>query len=162
MSARLDAADAGARLPVFTTPHLRREFRTLGFMMQAWCKGRHPDLPKQARLAAGVFPTLCEECAALLEYAAFRLEKCPYGEAKPTCANCPVHCYRKAPREQMREVMRTTGPGLLLTHPILSIRHLFVDGRRRVGLPGAHKRGEAGSAAPDALRRRRDERGGTT
>ncbi|MFO0453007.1 MAG: hypothetical protein ACK52I_30840, partial [Pseudomonadota bacterium] len=61
MSARLDAADAGARLPVFTTPHLRREFRTLGFMMQAWCKGRHPDLPKQARLAAGVFPTLCEE-----------------------------------------------------------------------------------------------------
>ena len=30
--------------------------------------------------------------------------KCPYGPAKPTCARCPIHCYKPAPRETARVV----------------------------------------------------------
>ena len=69
--------------------------------------------------------SLCESCAGLHAYAMARLDRCVYGEAKPTCKQCPVHCYRKDMREDMREVMRYAGPRMLLSHPILAIRHLL-------------------------------------
>ena len=72
---------------------------------------------------------LCDECAALLVYARRRLERCVFGDAKPTCANCVVHCYNAGMRERVRVVMRWAGPRMLLRHPILAIRHLL-DGRR--------------------------------
>lgn len=37
---------------------------------------------------------LCEECSALLDYAYTRLEHCKFGEKKPTCKKCPIHCYK--------------------------------------------------------------------
>lgn len=49
--------------------------------------------------------------------------------AKPTCANCPIHCYKRDMRGAIREVMRYAGPVMLLRHPVLAIAHL-VDGRR--------------------------------
>ncbi len=45
-------------------------------------------------------------CAALLEYATRRLERCVFGDAKPTCANCLVHCYTAEMREKVRVMMR--------------------------------------------------------
>ncbi len=63
-------------------------------------------------------------CEALFEYASYRLLKCPYGEQKPTCRNCPVHCYTKDMREQMHEVMRFAGSRMLLRHPVLAFHHL--------------------------------------
>ena len=70
-------------------------------------------------------------CAELLDYATRRLERCVFGDAKPTCANCVVHCYSADMREQIRMVMRWAGPRMLLRHPILAIPHL-IDGRRPV------------------------------
>ena len=35
-----------------------------------------------------------------------RLERCVFGDAKPTCANCTVHCYNAEMREKMRAMMR--------------------------------------------------------
>ena len=68
-----------------------------------------------------------------------RLEKCPYGETKPTCANCPIHCYQPHRREQIKKVMAYAGPRMLLTHPILAIRHML-DGRREAPpLPGRRR-----------------------
>jgi hypothetical protein len=64
---------------------------------------------------------LCAECDELLVYADQRLDRCPYGSEKPTCANCPIHCYRPEPRERMREVMGFAGPRMLKRHPILAI-----------------------------------------
>ena len=58
-----------------------------------------------------------------------RLEKCPFGSEKPTCATCPIHCYRPSMRERMRDVMRESGPWMLWHHPILTIRHML-DERR--------------------------------
>jgi len=74
---------------------------------------------------------LCDDCRDLVRYAEERLAKCPFGEKKPTCARCPVHCYRPGMREKIREVMRYAGPRMLREHPVLALMHLL-DGRRKV------------------------------
>ena len=70
-------------------------------------------------------PSLCPQCQALLDYAHQRLEHCKFGEDKPSCTRCPVHCYKPAMREQIRQVMRYSGPRMLLHDPIMAIRHLW-------------------------------------
>ena len=80
-------------------------------------------------------PSPCADCAALAGYAARRIERCVFGAAKPTCANCKVHCYGAEMRERVKAVMRYAGPRMLLRHPVLAIAHL-IDGRRPApGLP---------------------------
>ena len=68
---------------------------------------------------------LCEECRSLLEYSHARLSHCKFGEEKPTCKKCPVHCYKPEKREKIRQVMRWSGPRMMLYHPIIAIKHLF-------------------------------------
>jgi hypothetical protein len=72
---------------------------------------------------------LCAGCSELAQYAAERIAYCPFDEDKPTCANCRIHCYKWAEREQIREVMRYSGPRMLLRHPLLALAHM-VEGRR--------------------------------
>ena len=110
---------------------MRREWRTLQAMVAIYCAG-------QSHGASGT-DTLCAECAGFLDYAARRLEKCPYGPAKPTCAKCPIHCYKPQPREQARQIMRYAGPRMMLRHPWLSFTHL-TDKLRRVEHPMARRR----------------------
>lgn len=71
---------------------------------------------------------LCAECQALMDYATRRIDRCVFGDQKPTCANCKVHCYNVQMRERVRSVMRYAGPRMLWRHPLLTIAHL-VDGR---------------------------------
>ena len=73
---------------------------------------------------------LCPECKGLLDYASVRLDRCRFGADKPTCAKCPVHCYQKNRREQVKVVMRYAGPRMLWEHPILCLWH-WVDGMRK-------------------------------
>ena len=68
---------------------------------------------------------LCPQCQTLLDYALQRLERCRFGEDKPSCTRCPVHCYKPALREQIRQVMRYSGPRMLLHNPIMAIRHMW-------------------------------------
>jgi len=110
---------------------LGREYRTLHRMAQIYCADQH---------AAG-HERLCAECAQFLEYAGRRLEKCPYGAAKPVCASCPIHCYKRAQREQAQAIMRYAGPRMMLRHPWLSLTHL-VDKLRRVEHPMEARRRE--------------------
>lgn len=56
---------------------------------------------------------LCPECRDLLAYSLQRLERCRQ-DPKSACKHCPVHCYRPAYRERIREVMRYSGKRLLL------------------------------------------------
>lgn len=65
-----------------------------------------------------------------MDYAALRLERCRFGVEKPTCARCPVHCYQRARREQVKRVMRYAGPRMIWRHPLLCLRH-WLDGFRR-------------------------------
>jgi len=104
--------------------HLARERETMAKMIGIYCAGRHE--------ASG--GELCSRCQDFLDYAEIRLQKCPYGDEKPTCANCPVHCYKPARRAQAREIMRYAGPRMLLRHPLLSIAHQL-DGLRRARHP---------------------------
>ena len=68
---------------------------------------------------------LCSQCRELEEYAHLRLSSCRYGEKKTSCKKCSTHCYKKDMREKIREVMRFSGPRMILYHPIEAIRHLF-------------------------------------
>lgn len=68
---------------------------------------------------------ICPDCQKLLDYAHSRLDRCRYGNDKPTCRKCPIHCYRPEMKESIRLVMRWSGPRMILYHPIAAIRHLF-------------------------------------
>ena len=100
-------------------PRIQREHITVEAMIDIYCHQRH-------RTRKG----LCPECTALRDYARQRLQKCPFQQGKPTCAKCPVHCYKPAMRQRIREVMRFAGPRMLYRHPGLALQHM-VDGLRR-------------------------------
>ena len=68
----------------------------------------------------------------MLNYARARLEFCQFGEQKTTCQKCPVHCYHPKYREQMKKIMRYSGPRMLVKHPILTVRHAYRGWTRSV------------------------------
>ena len=72
---------------------------------------------------------LCQNCHDLLDYAHSRLDRCRYGEGKPTCKKCPVHCYRPDMKERVRAVMRWSGPRMMLYHPVAAIKHIYREMR---------------------------------
>ena len=91
-----------------------RELATIRVMVAMYCRDHH-----------GRHDPLCPRCAELMAYAERRLERCVFGDAKPTCSNCTVHCYAADRREEVRLVMRYAGPRMLLRHPVLSLFHLL-------------------------------------
>jgi hypothetical protein len=99
-------------------PRLARELATLMAMIRIHCHDLH-----------GEDVGLCDDCAALLAYATRRLDRCVFGDDKPTCAKCTVHCYSATRRDEVREVMRYAGPRMISRHPVLAVRHV-IDGRR--------------------------------
>jgi predicted amidophosphoribosyltransferase len=104
----------------FTHRRLKREHRTIEVMIDLYCREQHHSPPG----------SLCAECGELREYARARLERCVFQERKPTCAKCPVHCYKPDMRERVRAMMRYSGPRMLLHKPFLAIAHLL-DGLRK-------------------------------
>ena len=80
-----------------------------------------------------------EQYQALNAYADKRLDRCVFGEEKPACKQCPVHCYQPAKREEMKQIMRWAGPRMLWRHPILTIRHLIDDKRPVPELPEKYR-----------------------
>jgi hypothetical protein len=110
---------------------LNTEFVTVAYMVERYCKDHH--LAKGADKTTQTEPqwqsamNLCAECSELLAYAETRLDRCPYGEQKPACNTCPIHCYKPEPKDQMRQVMRYSGPRMLLQHPLLAFRHLWLE-----------------------------------
>ena len=66
---------------------------------------------------------LCPSCQELVDYAHRRLDRCRFGNDKPTGKKCPIHCYRPDMKEHIRKVMRWSGPRMLLYHPRSAIKH---------------------------------------
>ncbi len=99
---------------------LDRERYTITVMIELYCRDHH-------HTKAG----LCPQCQDLLPYAMQRIDKCPFGDKKPTCAQCPIHCYKPVMREHIRAVMRYAGPRMLIYHPKLAIMH-FLDRKARL------------------------------
>jgi hypothetical protein len=98
---------------------LAREWETLTTMVRIYCRDHHCATAR-----------LCTECEQFLAHANRRLERCRFGPEKPTCAKCPVHCYQRERREQVRVVMRYAGPRMLWEYPIMCLRH-WLDGFRK-------------------------------
>ncbi len=96
---------------------LRREKKTIAAMVAIYCADHHGGHP------------LCPDCRELLDYALARLDRCRFGERKPVCAQCTVHCYKPAVRERVRAVMRYAGPRMTLRHPVLAAAHLVESHR---------------------------------
>ena len=92
----------------------QREKKIVQEMILLYCRDHHH--PSECH---------CSSCAALIAYAHERSDKCPFTENKTFCSNCRVHCYQQGMRDQIRTVMRYSGPRMLKTHPILAIRHLI-------------------------------------
>ncbi len=97
---------------------IQREKDTLIKMVRIFCKAKHNN-------------SFCKDCVELMAYAENRLDKCKFGVSKPTCERCTVHCYKALMRERIKEVMRYSGPRMILYHPVDAIRHLIKNKRSK-------------------------------
>ena len=102
---------------------LKQEYETIKTMIQMYCKKIHD-----------CEDVLCQECSDLLKYAEERLTNCKFGEDKPPCDACSIHCYKPDMREKVREAMRYAGPRMIYTHPIMGFRHLFKKMKKKENL----------------------------
>jgi hypothetical protein len=96
------------------TARLGREKRTIQAMVRIYCRAHH-----------AIRDSLCAECQSLLDYALCRLDRCPYGAEKTTCARCPTHCYKSGMRAQIKVVMRYAGRRMLFCQPLLALFHML-------------------------------------
>lgn len=103
-----------------TAEKRERERKVVSLMITLYCRKKH-------HCRQG----LCGECAELEAYAFARSGHCPFMETKTFCSNCRVHCYRSDMRNKIREVMRFSGPRMLLYHPVLALRHM-AESRREI------------------------------
>lgn len=92
-----------------------KQGETVDIMIRIYCHKKHHTKGKE----------LCQECQELSSYCHYRLSLCPHGDKKPFCSNCRIHCYDKAHREKIREVMRFSGPRMIFHRPILAFRHVI-------------------------------------
>lgn len=90
-----------------------REKNTVQKMIRLNCAKKHE-----------AYDGICENCESLSSYSIQRLETCQFGAKKPACSKCPVHCYSKSRREEIKEVMRYAGPRMIYKNPYLAIMHL--------------------------------------
>lgn len=94
--------------------NISKEKKTVAYMIALYCRKKH-----------GHKTDLCPECLAMKEYAHLRLDRCQFGNDKPACKRCTVHCYKKDMRAQIRKVMRYTGPRMIIYYPIDFLKHQF-------------------------------------
>lgn len=92
---------------------IEREKKIIALMIDIYCQRKHGNKKGE----------LCDECKELLEYAHKRLSFCKFGENKSTCSRCPIHCYKKDMKEKVKDVMKFSGPRLIVHNPIELVRH---------------------------------------
>jgi len=93
----------------------RLETKTVQEMIKQYCRGRHGSAKNQ----------LCPDCRELFDYAEQRMDRCPYGDLKPVCAKCKIHCYKPEMRKKIKAVMQYAGPRMFWKSPLLSLRYLY-------------------------------------
>jgi hypothetical protein len=101
------------------------ELETLRAMIKLFCRYNHAQ------------DQLCDSCSELLTYAESRLDNCPLRNDKPTCQACHIHCYSPAMRRRITDVMKFSGPRMLLHHPVMALKHLAK--MKKSGSASTHK-----------------------
>lgn len=95
------------------TKKCEREKKIVSQMIRLYCRKKHGGTE------------LCRQCAELESYAKSRSDRCPFMEHKTFYSNCRVHCYKPVMREKIREVMRFSGPRMILYHSVSAFRHVI-------------------------------------
>lgn len=98
-----------------------KEKATVRFMIEIYCHKKHRTGETG----------LCEMCRELAIYADTRVDRCPYMETKTFCSSCKTHCYKPVMRERIREVMRFSGPRMIIYSPKLAFRHILEEKRNK-------------------------------
>lgn len=81
-------------------------------MIDMYCKGHNHSVV-----------TPCGECQDLKDYVYGKIEACPFVEKKIFCSSCKIHCYNTEMKNNIKDVMRYSGPRIVFYHPILCIKH---------------------------------------
>lgn len=89
-----------------------KEAETVRTMIKMYCNGNHSSNN-----------SMCNDCLDLVSYAESRALNCKFGNKKPVCGKCKVHCYKQNMREKIKTVMRYSGPRMICKHPIMLARH---------------------------------------
>lgn len=97
---------------------IEKEKRTLKFMITLYCEKKH-------KLGFDK----CSKCQELYEYAAMKLDKCKFGENKTSCKRCSVHCFNQERKEQIKVVMRFSGPRIIFYRPYDYIKYILKSKR---------------------------------
>lgn len=97
-----------------------KEQQTIEKMIHLYCKKNHHT------------KALCPECQELLDYAKARSQRCPFMEEKTFCAHCKVHCYKPEMRERIRQVMRYSGPRMLIYDSKTALWHILCTIKERI------------------------------
>ena len=97
-------------------PYIAKDVETIRIMTEIYCHAHHNT--KEG---------LCPECEEFYLYSVKRLACCPFGEKKPVCAKCNIHCYGKGYKERAKEIMA------------LSMRHIMALFREPPEKPTAAK-----------------------
>jgi hypothetical protein len=112
---------------------MRKELKTLAEFIGLYCGKKHAQAlrtpvinssPCDVREIAGEDLELCPDCRKLLAHAFLKRSRCRM-DPKPSCKHCPIHCYHPAYRAKIQEVMRFSGPRLLLGGRISYLLHLL-------------------------------------
>ena len=91
-----------------------REKEVVSLMISLYCRKKHGSRKGE----------LCPKCRGLNDYARMRSDKCPFMEQKTFCSNCRVHCYKPQMREEIRKVMKFSGPRMIFHHPLMAVSHV--------------------------------------
>ena len=92
---------------------IEQEKRVVEQMIRLYCRKKEGN------------KTLCDECRQLIDYAHHRLDCCRFGDSKPTCRKCSIHCYKPEMKQHIQQVMRWAGPRMIIYHPLAAIKHLL-------------------------------------
>lgn len=96
-------------------------------MVQLYCKKKHAENTFEKS------DNLCLECKELLEYVFQRIDKCPFTETKTFCSVCKIHCYKQEMRKKIKNVMKFSGPRMLLRHPFIALNHMIETIKSKMG-----------------------------
>ncbi|KZL92740.1 nitrous oxide-stimulated promoter family protein [Clostridium magnum] len=67
----------------------------------------------------------CSRCKEIMNYAHLRINSCTFGDDKKFCSKCTVHCFKPDMRENVKKIMRYSGPRIIFYHPIMAMKHLL-------------------------------------
>ena len=73
---------------------------------------------------------LCPRCTALLATVFTKIDRCPYGITKPICDRCDRPCFGTKATQEFLTIMQGTQRGMLLRHPIMTIKHKLAEQSR--------------------------------